>query len=184
MISIDMCNRCSMECVYCMWEVVFADIINNHKLCILYCYWLIILWQTPDDTHDLIEHLILLLTTLITVHLSFVCYFCLIPVYIFIICSHNICMCTFPFILTHLLGVLTPWILHIQVHVYSILLIRYLKRITHFTRSRSSLTWSSLLGILLLSFIHVVPFLFPTLDFCSILSFICYHCVRYLYVIL
>ena len=27
-------------------------------------------------------------------------------------------------------------------------------------------------------------FLFSTLDFCSILSFICYHCVRCLYVIL
>ena len=40
----------------------------------------------------------------------FAYYFSLIPVIVSFICSHVICTCTFPSILTHLLRVLTPWI--------------------------------------------------------------------------
>ena len=55
--------------------------------------------------------MILLLTTLITVYLYFACYFNLIPAYIFIVCSHVICMCTFSFILhTHWVAFWRPWI--------------------------------------------------------------------------
>jgi len=79
---------------------------------------------------------------------------------IVVICTHCFCTCTFPFILTHSLGrFLTTLDLNIQIHVYSILLIMYLEIFfTYLTRSQSSLTWSSLLSILLLSFIHVIPF--------------------------
>jgi len=38
---------------------------------------------------------------LFTAPLCFTCYFCLIAVYISIICTHCSCTCTFPFILTH-----------------------------------------------------------------------------------
>jgi len=73
---IDMCNSHSMGCVYCMWQLVFADIINNNKLSIMYCDWLClpyacILCCTPDDTHNLIGYLILLLTVFITVHICY-----------------------------------------------------------------------------------------------------------------
>jgi len=62
------------------------------------------------------------------------------------ICSHVIRTCTFPFILTHSLGVLTPWICTSR-SLYVILLIRYLERIARLTRSPSFFTWSSLLSI-------------------------------------
>jgi len=96
----------------------------------MYVYW------TPDVTHDLIGYLTLVLTdstymiyrfcdrhlieyltghilycvlsTLLFIYFIHVISYSLI--YIFFICSHVICTCTFQFILTHSLGVLTPWI--------------------------------------------------------------------------
>ena len=49
-------------------ELMFADIINNNELSIMYCDWLYspdtcMLCWTPDDTQDLIIHLTLVLTT-------------------------------------------------------------------------------------------------------------------------
>ena len=41
-----MCGRRSMGCVYYMWQLVFADIINNDKL-LTYCDWP---WS-PDCTY-------------------------------------------------------------------------------------------------------------------------------------
>jgi len=151
-----------MRRVYCIWQLMFADVINNNELSIMYCDWLCLLYTcmlcwTPDGTYDLIVHLTIVLTDFIIVHLYLACYFSLIPVYIFIVCLHVICTCFFPFILHTHWEFWLPGFAH-QVHVYFILLIRYLERIIHFTRSHSSFIWSSLLGILLLSFIHVVPF--------------------------
>jgi len=95
-----------MGCVYYRWQLVFTDLINNHKRHILYFYWFNVcdllcsldacmLYWTPNDTYDSIEHLILLLTALITVYLCFVCDFSLIPIYINIMCWHVICTWTF-----------------------------------------------------------------------------------------
>jgi len=76
--------------------------------------------------------------------------------------------------------------LHIQVHVYSILLIRYLERITDILRSQSSRTRSSILGILLLLFILIVimimcigliAYSFPLFIYYHVWSFICYIAV-------
>ena len=127
-----MCSRRSMGCVYCIWQLVFADIINNNKLFIIYCDWLYsldtcILCWTPDwkldsgtDGLHLINRLWRHLTPdwtsdsvivcTYTIHLCLVCYFDIILYISFIVCSHVICTCTFPFILTHSLGVLTLWI--------------------------------------------------------------------------
>jgi len=91
------------------------------------------------------------------------------------ICSHVIRTCTFLFILTHSLGVLTPWICASR-SLYVTLLIRYLPRITRFMRSWSFLTWSFLLGIFFLFFILVdAMILWIRLSTCSIFLFICYH---------
>jgi len=99
--------------------MVFTDIINN-KTEILHWYCRVNLIYMADR-----RHLIIQMNWLYTWHLIgiwfcadsfyyfysyFICYFCFIPVYMF----HNlltfICICTFLFILTHSLGVLTPWI--------------------------------------------------------------------------
>jgi len=45
---IDTCSRRSMGCVYWMWQLVFADIVNNNKLSILYC--VIVFTYTGIDT--------------------------------------------------------------------------------------------------------------------------------------
>jgi len=75
-----------------------------------------------NDIHDLIVHLTIALTDFITAHLCFACYFNLISVYIIIICSHIVCTCTFFYFYT-LIGSFDSLDLHIQVHVYFILLI-------------------------------------------------------------
>jgi len=57
-----------------------------------------------NGTHDMIGHLVFVTDCLITVYLCFACYFQSYSVCIIFICSHVICTCTFPFILTHSLG--------------------------------------------------------------------------------
>jgi len=98
-----------MECVYYLWQLVFAEIINNDEL--LLCT--IITWHI-HACYD--RHLIIFMTwctlyydTNWLVYCSFIfgiCYFNLILDISFIVCSYIICTCTFSFILAHSLGVL------------------------------------------------------------------------------
>jgi len=67
-----------------VWYVEYP-MIHMTWLDIYFCYWL---------------------PLLLFIYVAY--YFSLIPVYIFIICSHVICMCTFHFMLTHSLGVWLP----------------------------------------------------------------------------
>ena len=60
--------------------------------------------STPDWTSDSV------LTDFITFYSYFICYFYFILVYIFHSLLTFICTCIFHFILTHSLGVLSPWI--------------------------------------------------------------------------
>ena len=126
------------------------------------------------DTHDLIGHLILLLTALITVHLCFVCYFSFIPVYIILICSHVICTCTFPFILTHSSGVLTFWICTSR-FMYVILLIRYLERITGILRNLKFSLFDYLYSCLTFISVDSLFSIYITFSCHFITLFICYH---------
>ena len=89
-----------------------------------------------------------------------------------IICSHVICTCTFPFILTHSLGVLTFWICTSR-FLHVILLIRYLERITGILRSQSSLTRLSFFGISVSSLFLSLSWL-CALDSVLVLSFYSY----------
>jgi len=83
---------------------------------------------------------------------------------------------------THSLGVITPWICTSR-SMYILYCWSCIWRGSHALRgARVPLLDRPflVLSILLLSFIHVVPF-DSILDFYSILLFLCYHCVRYLY---
>jgi len=61
-------------------------------------------------------HLTIALAGLFTVHLCLACYFNLILYISFIICTHCLCTCTFPFYFTHSLGrFLTTLYLHVQI---------------------------------------------------------------------
>ena len=113
---------------------------------------------TLYDIYDLIGHLILLITVLLTIHLCLYIISILFQ-YIFLSYSHKLYALALSllFLHTHWVAFLTIPNLHIQVHIYSLLVIKYLERITHLTRSQSSLAWSSLLGTLLLSFIPLFP---------------------------
>ena len=54
--------------VYCIWQLMFADIFNNKTKSYIDIS-IYTLWETPDCTHDVIGHLILFLSALINVHL-------------------------------------------------------------------------------------------------------------------
>ena len=99
-----------------------------------------------SDTHDLIGYLILLLTALNIVLLYFVCYFCLILVYIFIICVHVICTCTFPFSYT-LIGSLPDHLEFARSDIGCFISFQVFVEIVCFTRTRSF----SLLDLVFLS---------------------------------
>ena len=148
-----MCSRHSMRCVYCMWQLMFIDIINNNELSIMYCDWLCspytcLLCWTLDGTYDLIIHWTLALNDFIQLiyrlwHLTLphsfrviryhivysyaVCHSVLHawPFHYYIVFHHIICTCTFLFIFTRSLGVLTLWI-YTSRSMYVILLIRVL----------------------------------------------------------
>jgi len=75
---------------------------------LIYTHVMIDIWLYC--VRHLIVHLTIALTGLVTVHLYLTCYFNLILYIFFIACSHVICTCIFSFILTHSLGILTPWI--------------------------------------------------------------------------
>ena len=98
-----------------------------------------------------------------------------------IVCSHDICSCTFLHF-TYSMGVSDSLNLYIQVYVF-ILMTSCLERITCLTRSRSSLTWSSFLGIFLTFSYWIHDSVYWTQCLFNPL-FICDHCVRNLYVIL
>ena len=101
-------------------------------------------------------------------------------IYIFFIRSHVLCKCTFQFILTHSLGVLTPWVcISISMTFY------YWSGF----RRGSHASWEA--GVSLFFIIGIPSLLFMLLldsiyiaSSCHFFLFICYHCVRYLYVIL
>jgi len=118
--------------------------------------------------------LTIVLINLFTVHLYLACYFNLLLYISFIVWSHDICTCTFPFILTHSLGVLTRWIC-ISRSMYIILLIRYLERITPY-RSQSSRCLILQFRYLFLFFIPVAfMILYIAFSTCFIPLFFCYH---------
>jgi len=186
-----------MGCTYYMWQLVFADIVNKktkilhwHRRHSIYtCYdrhltpdcipdWPILFKLSvtcyPSTCNMPIDILVYsIVSTLLFCSYYFltkICFYSCIT-----ICLHVIRTCTFPFILTHSLEVLTPWICTSR-SLYITLLSRYLERITRLTRSRSSLTWSSLLGIFLLFFVPIaVIILCIGLGIYSIPLFICYH---------
>ena len=126
-----------MGSVYYGWQLVFAYIIDDKTETYIdivdwtgYIHVIIDIWlcSWPDWTSDFVTDCPYCFPFI------FACYFSLITIYIFIICSYVICTCTFPFILTHSVGVLTPWIcIFRSLHV--ILLIRYLERIIGNSRS-------------------------------------------------
>ena len=143
--------------------------------CYIYVCW------TPDVIPDLIGHLIEYLTgyilccvlsTLLFIYLfmSF-----LLPVYTIIICSYLYSCASFQFILTHSLGVLTPWICisrFVAIYCWSDFFgedQRYLEELEFF------LTRSSFFGIFFLFFILSLSW-FYVLDSCLFhFPSICHH---------
>ena len=157
---------------------MFVDIIINCSSytvidCrhMIYTHVMIDIWLYC--VRHLIVHLTIALTGLATIHLCLTCYFNLILYISFITCSHVICTCTFQFILTHSLGILTLWIC--------------------IFRSVANYCWSGIgedrrhldehwvlfirLLVFSLSFIPVISFdsKYIGLTVYSILFFICYH---------
>ena len=102
-------------------------------------------------------------------------------IYIFFICSHVICTCTFQFILTHSLGVLTPEFAYSDLWLFIADQI-YGEDHIHLEKLESLSSWLSVFLLfcscyfLILSISHLVAIFF--------LLFIYYHCVKYLYIIL
>ena len=78
------------------------------------------------------------------------------------VCSHEICTCTFSHF-THSLGVFWSLDLRIEVHIYSILLIRYLENTTRIARSSDLFIRSSDLGYCSCIFLHFLFHLFDSL---------------------
>jgi len=153
-----------MRCVYCMWKLVFTEIINNNNLFIIYCKltW-DHLWYRFHDRHLIVSW------PDCTYGSSINCHYCSLMLCIslhmlyfysiIIICSHIICTCTFPFIFTHSLEF---WLLRFARPglCIVILLIRYLEKITRLMRSWSSFTRSSLFDIFLFSGCNWTQYLF------------------------
>jgi len=101
--------------------------------------------------------------------------------YIFFICSHVICTCTFYFILIHSLGVLTSWIC-----ISRSMVIYYwscIWRELHVLRG-AGVSLFLIIGSLTLLFMLFPDSIYIMSSYHFFPLFICYHCVRYLYVIL
>ena len=101
--------------------------------------------------------------------------------YIFFICSHVTCTCTFQFILAHSLGVLTPWIC-----ISRSVVIYYWSGIGRGSQARwgARVSLFFIIGILSLLFM-LFPDSIYIMSSCHLFPlFICYHWVIYLYVIL
>ena len=132
---------------------------------------------TPADTHDLIGHLILLLTALITVHLCFVCYFILFQ-YIFSSYAHTLYARAPSLLFLHI-----HWEFWLSRFAYpSLYMLSYWSDIWR----GSQTSWRA--GVLLLDHlfsVFSVSSLFLSLTLCIglstclILLFICYHCARH-----
>jgi len=100
-----------MRCIYCMWQLVFTDVINKNKLFIIYCNLTCDhLWYRFHDRQILCTchdgHLIALTTwlymSLLFIDVMYTISYMLYFYNIIIICSHVICTCTFSLILhTH-----------------------------------------------------------------------------------
>ena len=85
----------------------YIDFVNwTWYICLIVDIWL---YQWPDCIPDTRLDIWFCIHWLFY-YLCLICYFCFIPVYMFHSLLIFICTCTFPFILIHSLGVLTPWI--------------------------------------------------------------------------
>ena len=123
-----MCSKRSMGCVYCMWQLVFADIINNktefyidiinwtwyiHVMIDAWLYSLPNIWSYNRLISLFFKlHIVYhcntwdILIDVVSYNLLITILFMLFPYLIYlhdsiIICSHVICTCTFPLFYTH-----------------------------------------------------------------------------------
>ena len=167
---------------------IMTDCVHLSCLYIWYDRHLIHIWYDRYLTRDCITGWLILFKLFVTCYLStcnilidilvysivstllfcsFYFYTCI------ILCSHVICTCTSPFILTHSLGVLTLWICTSR-SLHVILLIRYLERIIGISRSLEFSLFDYWCSQFLL-FHLFLDFWFIGLITCFIFLFICYH---------